>query len=462
MTRMSSSYRATHPVCNPTESFWQKDQESHIKNYASGTFPAQADILIIGSGLTGALVAYNLLSRPGPKPSVVMIEARSAASGGHIKPDVYHGFADYQKFHGTEIAIKQCHFERANLQETIKFIQENELTELVDLVVCRSVNVFSTAKGYAASKASYDAFRAAGGNVEGITDHDAEEARKLFRIPDCYGAFSFDAASLWPYKLAIAVLSRALELGLILHTNTSVTEIMQSNLAQGSWTVSTSNPKRQSLTVEKVVHATNGYVSHLLPELDSRVIPLKGHVAAITPTATWNERPWPNTGSIHSDLDYEYIIQRPNAGKHFIIGGGDVVNGGLLAPLGDCDDSTIDTKVADYLHTFPARRFGGWVDKNGRDQGPEPTLVWSGIMGLSKDALPFVGELPGKKGQFMAAGFHGHGMARIFLTAKNLSRVICGEVLDKDIPEVYFDLERRMKDPFSLEDFGLDEKDLKT
>jgi len=39
------------------------------------------DIVIIGSGLTGALIAYNLLSLPGPKPLILMLEARAAASG---------------------------------------------------------------------------------------------------------------------------------------------------------------------------------------------------------------------------------------------------------------------------------------------------------------------------------------------------------------------------------------------
>jgi glycine/D-amino acid oxidase-like deaminating enzyme len=49
--------------------------------FLSPIFPQDVDIVIIGSGLTGALIAYNLLSRPGPKPSILMLEARTAASG---------------------------------------------------------------------------------------------------------------------------------------------------------------------------------------------------------------------------------------------------------------------------------------------------------------------------------------------------------------------------------------------
>jgi glycine/D-amino acid oxidase-like deaminating enzyme len=32
---------------------------------------------------------------------------------------------------------------------------------------------------------------------------------------------------------------------------------------------------------------------------------------------------------------------------------------------------------------------------------------WSGIIGLSADGVPFVGELPDKPGQWICAGHHG-------------------------------------------------------
>jgi glycine/D-amino acid oxidase-like deaminating enzyme len=49
--------------------------------FGSEIFPGDVDIVIIGSGLTGALIAYHLLSRPGPQLSILMLEARTAASG---------------------------------------------------------------------------------------------------------------------------------------------------------------------------------------------------------------------------------------------------------------------------------------------------------------------------------------------------------------------------------------------
>ncbi|THU83290.1 hypothetical protein K435DRAFT_570043, partial [Dendrothele bispora CBS 962.96] len=55
----------------------------------------QADAVIIGSGISGALTAYSLLTSSKVPKSVVMLEAREACSGasgrnaGHCRPDAF-------------------------------------------------------------------------------------------------------------------------------------------------------------------------------------------------------------------------------------------------------------------------------------------------------------------------------------------------------------------------------------
>lgn len=66
-----------HP--RPTASYWQ-DPPSRIADLRStDELPASADIVIIGSGISGAAVAWNLLE-DGPR-DIVMLEARQACSG---------------------------------------------------------------------------------------------------------------------------------------------------------------------------------------------------------------------------------------------------------------------------------------------------------------------------------------------------------------------------------------------
>lgn len=45
-------------------------------------------------------------------------------------------------------------------------------------------------------------------------------------------------------------------------------------------------------------------------------------------------------------------------------------------------------------------------------------------MGYSSDGLPHVGQVPGHDGQYVLAGFTGHGMPQIFLAAEGLAKMI--------------------------------------
>lgn len=45
-------------------------------------------------------------------------------------------------------------------------------------------------------------------------------------------------------------------------------------------------------------------------------------------------------------------------------------------------------------------------------------------MGYSSDYLPHVGPVPGKPGQLIIAGFSGHGMPQILLSAKGIAKMI--------------------------------------
>jgi hypothetical protein len=71
----------TLPRANPTTSYWQDPPDPEIADHlGSEQVPEIADTVIIGSGITGSLVAWNLLQSEG-HGRVVMLEARQACSG---------------------------------------------------------------------------------------------------------------------------------------------------------------------------------------------------------------------------------------------------------------------------------------------------------------------------------------------------------------------------------------------
>ena len=60
-------------------------------------------------------------------------------------------------------------------------------------------------------------------------------------------------------------------------------------------------------------------------------------------------------------------------------------------------------------------------------------------MGYSDDGFPYVGGVPDKPGQFICAGFNGHGMPQIFLSTKSIAEMVVlgAKAEDVDLPLPY-------------------------
>jgi hypothetical protein len=85
------------PVTNPGLSFWQQTTRSfpHINANQTEPTPTSAKYVIIGSGISGALTAFELIEGGVTAGDIVILEARDAASGassrnaGHVRPGTY-------------------------------------------------------------------------------------------------------------------------------------------------------------------------------------------------------------------------------------------------------------------------------------------------------------------------------------------------------------------------------------
>jgi len=68
-------------------------------------------------------------------------------------------------------------------------------------------------------------------------------------------------------------------------------------------------------------------------------------------------------------------------------------------------------------------------------------------MGYNSDTLPSVGEVPGREGCFIAAGFEGHGMPVIWLVMKGIAEMVgSGKAFEEvGIPRVYRTTRERLE-----------------
>lgn len=285
------------------------------------------------------------------------------------------------------------------------------------------------------------------------TIYNEEEAREKFFVKGnekIYGAVEYEAGSLSAYKFVLGTLKLCLEKGLNLQANTPATSLLQ-DPATGLWKVET---PRGVIHAKKVVLATNGYTAHLLPSLQSVIIPLRGQVTAQRPGLSLPKLD--HTYSFIYEDGYEYMIFRPESCEPREQEGDIVIGGGLarakdggLEEYGTTDDEGCDSIISNHLTNCTPRYYGeGWGEdhKDGRIR-----KQWTGIMGYSPDGLPFIGEIPNSPNLFITASFQGHGMVLCFLCAKALVSIVLEDEkkeLLEWFPESFIITEERMQKRF--------------
>ncbi|KAI0407134.1 FAD dependent oxidoreductase [Xylaria palmicola] len=434
------------PVDQPTQSYWQLDVDEIADLRSTESLPSEAGTAIVGSGITGAAVAFNLLSNGAQ--DIVMLEARQACSGatgrngGHTKAASYLNFLHNEHHHGTEMAAKIVQLELANIRAVHSFAKEHGIP--CESNPCGTTDVFYDAKQWETAQTAVRALQTAipGHDAAEYTFHSPEEVRERFYCgrggdENVCGGLSYEAGSLNSYQFTVGVLKLCLKQGLNLQTNTPVTSV--SRRPGGGYQVDT---LRGTITARRVVMATNGYTAHLLKRFQGIIVPLRGHVTAQRPGLSMPQGGLPSTYSFIYDKGYDYLIPRPKDAKF----GGDIVIGGRLTSAaseglneyGTTDDSTEDGDTMRDLGNILPRYFGeNW----GGDQ-PEGRIrqQWTGIMGYGPDGLPFVGEMPGDKDLWVSAGFQGHGMVLCWMSARALVGMMegrDGEELRRWFPDVF-------------------------
>ncbi|KDN37176.1 hypothetical protein RSAG8_10308, partial [Rhizoctonia solani AG-8 WAC10335] len=140
--QLSSGYNALQsrisqspgiPSFPTTDSHWPNTvpESDRLLHTLEACLPDHADIVIIGSGITGTLVARALLEHPKTSDlRITIVEARDVCSGatgrngGHIKCDPHLIYHKYNILHGKEFAEKATRFNMAHVDELIRISEK--------------------------------------------------------------------------------------------------------------------------------------------------------------------------------------------------------------------------------------------------------------------------------------------------------------------------------------------------
>ncbi|KAK9779386.1 putative FAD dependent oxidoreductase-domain-containing protein [Seiridium cardinale] len=443
------------PVPNPSKSYWLEDPPfPELVDIQSPELPDHADIVIIGSGITGAAVARSVLrecERKGESRRIVVLEARTLCSGatgrngGHMKSSPHELFVRLKDRYGPERAAALTRFQLSHVEVLTKLCEN----EGWDLAECRKVE---TVDLYLDTEDRDKAF----GEVRELSQwipeleiemHNAVEAQKKFEVNRfIVGAISYTAGALWPYRLVVSAWKDLLAKyagSLSIETGTAVTDINPSSNGVSAYSVLTT---RGSISCNHVVHATNGFAGQFIPGLRSKMSGFQAHMSAQRPGRQFPEYNGSRSWSVVYGKAYDYVTQRPTVdgvpGDIMLGGGFDRGKDQGMNVIGRWDDSEegFDALTINHIgNIFPTVFSPHW----GEDQvGGRMKKVWSGIVCMTGDFLPFVGRLNPKlterqpnhcettggvsAGEWVAAGYCGDGMVWAWLSGTALGAMIMG------------------------------------
>ncbi|KAG2141859.1 FAD dependent oxidoreductase [Suillus clintonianus] len=433
------------PSANPTRSFWthsSPDANPLASQGSEGLLTADADVCIIGSGITGVGVAYHLAqaaheiahasARDGPL-KVVILEARDFLCQVQELPKrgtssccYLYWYAAREAAFGRAEAMRAYEVEAYTTRSIVSTIQEFGWADDVDLVNGGHMRVYFTEEAACDAKKDLECATSSSLDMEATQWVEKEEMQTEFGPP--YPGVYSSAYNIWPLNTSRSLCT----------LGTPATAIEQVALPSDvqslirPYIVST---PRGTISCSRVIHATNGYASHLLPFLAGRIVPTRGQVMATRAAVSMDQI---KTYAWGDDGGSEYWFPRPvpkgSDEKPLVILGG--ARRLAIAPfeLNVQDDSVVCDVIGKSLRNFLPSVFPGKFDS-----GREPEMEWTGIMGFTDAGDPLVGPVIGPdgnvdtfKGQFIAAGYCGHGMPRAFGCAEIISQMIAAELSGKE------------------------------
>jgi glycine/D-amino acid oxidase-like deaminating enzyme len=376
--------------------------------------PREADTVIVGSGITGTLVAKHYLETF-PSKKVIVLEAREFCSGatgrnaGHCKPDQWRHYEKFAKAYGQHQAIKIMNNEQAAWRALVAYVKENNVN--CDLWVGDTMDVALDDDVAKIAKEIFERYADAGGKVDHIkATHDPAQAARISRIKRAKACYSWQASTLQPWKLTAHVMRENLKKGVTLQTYT-VAKSISEGTGSSKWTVHT---ERGDIACDTIVHATNAYSAALEPSLRGVITP-KPHICnrVVPPSALSGSNTIKNSyGVLLPDGALFSINPRSSSDGNIMFGGSNPGQKALDTWVEQNPENCVNDGLAnlegvtEHVKKFAEAEFEGWKDAEfGPGEGFE--YSWSGIIGLSADGVPFVGEIPGKPGQWICAGHHG-------------------------------------------------------
>ncbi|WP_269235380.1 NAD(P)/FAD-dependent oxidoreductase [Flavobacterium flavigenum] len=365
-----------------TESFWPLKHAMNT-SYPSLDSDIETEILIIGGGITGALIAYQLINE-GKK--VVVVDRRdigngsTAASTALLQYEIDVPLHELIDLRGTECAVDSYNNGKKAIFDIRKII--DDVKSDCHFEFKKSIYFCSLKKDIPFLKNEFNARKEHGFDVNWLERWELEK----YGLNAIAAIESKTAAVMDPYRLAQDLYVYCEEKGMQIFDRTNI--------------VSTENQKEKmiartqnkyTITANHIIHCS-GYES--TETLKEKVVDLKSTYVIASESIPGLSTAFKNC--IFWDTSKPYLYFRTTADNRIIMGGGDE----------DFKDAVKRDKFLPRKEQFLLHKF----QKKFPKINFKIDYSWAGTFGETKDGLPYFGKPDPDVNEHYILGFGGNGI----------------------------------------------------
>ena len=383
----------------------KRDLRSGVSIWHEPVLPAQAltgdlevEVLIIGGGVTGAMIAESLSKNF----SVTIVDQRGPARGstmastGLLLFELDTPLTELRKKIGRRRADRAWTRSHQAMRKLVKTIEQLKID--CDMATCSSIYLPGKTLDAKGLQKEADARIQCGLPSAYIGDR---ELKSQFPVSGKAAIVSGNSAKVDPVRFALGFLRCAMSSGAKFYSGVNIVGI---DVVDDCVVAATAGGLK--ITAQFVVFAT-GYE---IP----RYVPMRRHeIASTWAIATVRQ---PLDSWVHGALIWEasdpYCYVRTTHDGRVLIGG---------------EDENFDgEEKRKKLTPTKVEKLRGKLHKLLPHLDTTVEFVWSGAFGRSSSGLPSIGALPGMPHCFAVLGFGGNGMTYAMIGAQLIERLIVG------------------------------------
>ena len=368
-------------------------------DYARLQKNCRADVVIMGGGISGALVAYYL-QKAGIECMVVDRRTfglgSTCASTSLLQYEIDEPLSRLKDKIGLKNAERAYHLCEAAITEMTDLVKKIGYT---DLQSCNSIYFAAGKKDTNFLQQEFAARKKSGFDVKWIEESDI---KKIYGLNAPAAIVSATGAQTNAYTLTHALHQHAIASNIKLYDRTPIENITHTKSG-----VVLHTADGYTIRCKKLVYAT-GYEA--VKYINRKIVNLS--VTYATASEQFDKEDHFPEGNVFWNTADPYLYMRTTEDRRIIVGGRDEPYTSLKKMNGLVNQKS-SLLQKDLMRKFPAVAF-------------KKEFSWAGVFGATKDGLPFIGNYPELPNSLFALGFGGNGITFSVIAAQLIRNSLLG------------------------------------